>query len=109
VLADAAVWIWNIIEDRFVSCLKGLDLYHGSTHLWAIAHELFPEEAQARAWVEPLLHQLKHGQEAEVLTTLEALPAPRQAAGLSLSNPRASHAALRRKKTSKYSVTFLRR
>lgn len=86
VLADGAVWIWNIIEDRFVSCLKGLDFYHGSTHLWAIAHELFPEKAQAEAWVEPLLHQLKHGQEAEVINALEALPAQRQAAGLSLSD-----------------------
>jgi hypothetical protein len=85
VLADGAVWIWNIIEDRFVSCLKGLDFYHGSTHLWTIAHELFPEEAKAKAWVEPLLHQLKHGEETDVLNTLEALPAQRQAAGLSLS------------------------
>lgn len=86
VLADGAVWIWNIIQDRFVSCLKGLDFYHASTHLWAVAHELFPEEVQARGWVEPLLHQLKHGQETEVLNTLEALPTQRQAAGLSLSD-----------------------
>jgi len=86
VLADGAVWIWHIIEDRFLACLKGLDFYHASTHLWAIAHELFPEEAKAKAWVEPLLHQLKHGQEADVLHTLEALPAQRQTAGLSLSD-----------------------
>jgi hypothetical protein len=86
VLADGAVWIWNIIEDRFLSCLKGLDFYHAATHLWAIAYELFPEEAKAKAWVEPLLHQLKHGQEANVLDTLEALPAQRQTAGLALSD-----------------------
>jgi hypothetical protein len=85
VLADGAVWIWNIIEDRFISCLKGLDFYHASTHLWAVAHELFPEEAKAKAWVEPLLHQLKHGQEADVLNSLEALPAQRQTADQPLS------------------------
>ena len=85
VLADGAVWIWNIIEDRFISCLKGLDFYHASTHLWAVAHELFPEEAKAKAWVEPLLHQLKHGQEAGVLSSLEALPAQRQTADQPLS------------------------
>jgi hypothetical protein len=85
VLADGAVWIWNIIEDRFISCLKGLDFYHASTHLWAVAHELFPEEAKAKAWVEPLLHQLKHGQEADVLSSLEALPAQRQTADRPLS------------------------
>jgi hypothetical protein len=82
VLADGAVWIWNIIEDRFMSCLKGLDFYHASTHLWAIAHELFPEEAKAKAWVQPLLHQLKHGQEADVLDSLQALPTQRQTANL---------------------------
>src|SRR5208337_1222389 len=70
VLADGAVWIGNIIQDRFVSCLKGLDFYPASTHLWASAHELFPEQAKANAWVQPLLHQLKHGQEADVLNTL---------------------------------------
>ena len=80
VLADGAVWIWNIIEDRFMSCLKSLDFYHASTHLWAIAHELFPEEAKAKAWVQPLLHQLKHGQEADVLDSLQALPTQRQTA-----------------------------
>ena len=85
VLADGAVWIWNIIEDRFLSCLKGLDFYHASTHLWAVAHELFPEEAKAKAWVEPLLHQLKHGQEADVLNLLETLPAQRQTADRPLS------------------------
>jgi len=86
VLADGAVWIWCIIQERFMHCLKGLDFYHGSTHLWAIAHELFPEEDKAKAWVEPLLHQLKHGQEANVLDTLQAIPAQRQTAGLSLSD-----------------------
>ena len=30
VLADGAVWIWNIIEDRFISCLKGLDFCRNS-------------------------------------------------------------------------------
>ena len=44
------------------------------------------EEAQAKAWVEPLLHQLKHGQETDGLNSLEALPTQRQAAGLSLSD-----------------------
>ena len=85
VLADGAVWIWNIIEDRFDFALKGLDFYHASTHLWSIAHELFPQEANAKAWVEPLLHQLKHGEEAAVLNALEDLPVQPQSAGLSLS------------------------
>ena len=73
-VSDGALWIWNIVEDRFVGALGELDFYHGSQHLWAVAHDLYPQPQAARAWVEPLLHQLRHGQEAQVLVTLEKLP-----------------------------------
>lgn len=74
VIADGAVWIWKIVEDRFPNALGGLDFYHTSEHLWAIAHDQFGEaRPEARTWVEPLLHQLKHGGEAGVLKTLEDL------------------------------------
>ncbi len=74
IVCDGAVWIWNIIEDRFQSAIKELDFYHGSEHLWEVARDLYPQPEQARAWVEPLLHQLRHGQEVNVLATLESLP-----------------------------------
>ena len=73
-VCDGAVWIWNIIEDRFQSAIKELDFYHGSEHLWAVARDLYPGPEQAKAWVQPLLHQLRHGQEANVVATLESLP-----------------------------------
>lgn len=74
VIADGAVWIWKIVEDRFSDAMGGLDFYHAAEHLWAIAHDQFGEGSpEARAWVEPLLHQLKHGQENRVLKTLEDL------------------------------------
>jgi len=76
VVADGGVWIWNIVTDRFATAIGVLDFYHASQHLWAVAHTLHPEnEAGARAWVEPLLHQLRHGGEAGVLQTLQDLPA----------------------------------
>jgi len=76
VVADGGVWIWNIVADRFAEAVGVLDFYHASQHLWALAHTLHPsEEAGARAWVEPLLHQLRHGAEAGVLQTLQDLPA----------------------------------
>lgn len=74
IVCDGAVWIWNIIEERFQDALKGLDFYHGSEHLWEVARDLYPEPEQAQAWVKPLLHQLRHGQEAKVVETLESLP-----------------------------------
>ena len=75
VVADGGVWIWKIVADRFPAALGVLDFYHASQHLWAVAHTLHPEAAAAaRAWVEPLLHQLRHGEEAKVLQTLRDLP-----------------------------------
>ena len=74
VVADGGVWIWNIVADRFGKATGVLDFYHASAHLWAVAHELFGEgSAEAKAWVEPLVHQLKHGGEAGVLGRLEDL------------------------------------
>jgi hypothetical protein len=75
VVADGSVWIWNVQADRFGQAQGVLDFYHASQHLWAVAHALHPTDAAAaRAWVEPLLHQLRHGQEAGVLQTLDDLP-----------------------------------
>ena len=44
VIADGAAWIWKIVEDRFPEAVGGLDFYHASEHLWAIAHERFGED-----------------------------------------------------------------
>jgi hypothetical protein len=74
VVIDGAVWLWNIAEDRFSMAIKVLDFHHASEHLWAVAHALHGHESpEARAWVEPLLHKLRHGQEEQVVHTLAAL------------------------------------
>ncbi len=76
VVADGGVWIWNIVTDRFATAVGVLDFYHASQHLWDWAPTRAPENApDPRAWVEPLLHQLRHGGEAGVLQTLADLPA----------------------------------
>jgi hypothetical protein len=62
VIADGAVWIWNLTGDRFAQAQQRLDYYHASQHLWAVAHALHPEdEAAARTWIQPLLKKLKAG------------------------------------------------
>lgn len=79
VVADGAPWIWGIIQDRFASATKTLDFYHGSQHLWELAHHLHPDNAQAaRQWIEPLLHSLLHDRHHRVVETLEELLCPRE-------------------------------
>ena len=74
VVADGAVWIWNLVEDRFRKARQRVDFYHVSEHLWAVAHTLHPDDpAAARAWVEPLLAKLKEDDSCEVITELEQL------------------------------------
>ena len=76
VVADGAVWIWKVAEDRFGEATHVLDYYHASQHLWAVAHELFtPEERlQASRWINPLLEQIHEGRVAKVIRKLEDLP-----------------------------------
>jgi hypothetical protein len=78
VVIDGAVWLWALTEDRFQEAIKLLDFHHASEHLWEVAHALHGEGTpEARAWIEPLLHQLRHGKETKVVGTLEALLMPR--------------------------------
>jgi hypothetical protein len=74
VIADGALWIWNLAGDRFAQAQQRLDYYHASQHLWAVAHALHPEEeAAARAWIKPLLKKLKQGRAASLLNDLHTL------------------------------------
>jgi hypothetical protein len=74
VVADGAVWIWRLVADRFGSAHQLLDYYHASQHLWAVATAVHGEGTRAaRAWVEPLLAQLRDGPAAKVIRRLEQL------------------------------------
>jgi hypothetical protein len=74
VIAEGAAWIWNLAGDRFAHAHQRLDYYHASQHLWAVARALHPQaEAAARAWIQPLLKQLKQGRVAPLLNDLRTL------------------------------------
>lgn len=71
VIADGAMWIWNLVQDRFGQAKQRLDFFHGTQHLWAVAHALHLEdETAARQWIEPLLRKLKAGRSTPVITEL---------------------------------------
>jgi len=71
---DGAVWLWDLAEDRFREAIKTLDFHHAREHLRDIAEALYGVGTdEARAWLKPLLHSLRHGQEQRVVRTLAEL------------------------------------
>lgn len=74
VVMDGALWLWDLVEDRFSNAIKTLDFHHASQHLWVIGHSLYGEgSAEANQWVGGLLDQLKNGKEDRVIKCLEQL------------------------------------
>jgi hypothetical protein len=81
-LADGAPWCWNLIQQRWPQAQPLLDFYHASQHLWEMSRALWGgNEESARAWVEPRLHQMRHGKEKQMLQELREVKRPRGEAG----------------------------
>ncbi len=40
IIADGAVWIWNIADREFPGAVQIVDLYHAREHLWVLAGKL---------------------------------------------------------------------
>jgi hypothetical protein len=73
-IGDGAVWIWNLVGDRFAGARQRLDPWHALQHLWAVAHALHPEdEAAAARWIKPLKEKLLDGEGVEVINDLDEL------------------------------------
>jgi hypothetical protein len=74
VIADGALWIWNLVKDRFPNARQRLDLFHAEEHLWAVANDLHGKGTpQARAWVAPLLQHVRADQTVAVIASLTEL------------------------------------
>lgn len=73
IIADGAVWIWNLATDRFQDATQRIDAYHVKEHLWAVAHDIYgqgtPESIQ---WITPLLGYLDRRKDG-ALDVIEAL------------------------------------
>jgi len=74
VIADGALWIWNLAKDRFPDARQRLDLFHAEEHLWAVARDLYGQGTpEAVAWVKPLLQQVRDDQTVAVIASLTEL------------------------------------
>jgi hypothetical protein len=80
VIGDGAVWIWRLADDRWPHARQRLDFYHAVQHLVAVGRAVCGEDAAAlKAWLKPLVKQLKNESAVKVVRQLEevlaALPA----------------------------------
>lgn len=74
VIADGAVWIWRLADDRFPQARQRLDFYHAVQHLAAVGRALFGEDqAGLKGWLRPLVRQLKNQSAVKVIQQLEEL------------------------------------
>ena len=72
VIADGAVWIWRLADDRFPQARQRLDFYHAVQHLAAVGRALYGEDAQRlKQWLRPLVQQLKNQSALKVIEKLE--------------------------------------
>lgn len=74
VIGDGAVWIWRLADDRWPQARQRLDFYHAVQHLAAVGRALFGEDkAKLKAWLKPLVQQLKHESALKVIRQLEEI------------------------------------
>ncbi|MBI5774630.1 MAG: ISKra4 family transposase [Verrucomicrobia bacterium] len=74
VIADGAVWIWRLADDRFPQARQRLDYWHAVQHLAEVGRQRFGDDATAlHARLAPLKRQLKNDSAVKVLRQLEDL------------------------------------
>ena len=72
VMGDGAVWLWRLADDRWPQARQRLDFYHAVQHLVAVGRALFGQEPEKfKAWLRPLVRQLKHESAVKVVRQLE--------------------------------------
>src|SRR5580658_105401 len=72
VIGDGAVWIWRLADDRFPQARQRLDFYHAVQHLAAVGRAIHGEDKEKyRAWLKPLIGQLKNESSIKVIRQLE--------------------------------------
>lgn len=76
IIADGAIWIWKLAEDRFKGAKPRVDLFHVKEHLHELARTLYDSDPEAaRQWLKPLLGFLDRRKDGalDVLHHLEDL------------------------------------
>jgi hypothetical protein len=76
IIADGAIWIWNIADREFPGAIQIVDLYHAREHLWVLAGKLLPtDHRQRKRWVTGLQKKLDAGKVKSLVCQLRSFPA----------------------------------
>jgi hypothetical protein len=76
IIADGALWIWNIADREFPGAIQIVDLYHARQHLWVLAGKLFStNDCRRRRWAIGLQKKLDAGNIESLVRQLRCFPA----------------------------------
>ena len=77
VLADGAVWIWNLADQHFPGAIQIVDLFHARQHLWELSAKLFPnDERERKRWTVRAIDRLDRGKIEALVKILRELHPP---------------------------------
>ena len=79
ILADGAVWIWNLAAIHFPGAVQIVDIYHARQHLFELAGRLLPaDEKQRKRWLARCLDRLDQGKIEALVNILRGADASSQ-------------------------------
>lgn len=60
-VADAADWIWRIVQQHYPQAVQIVDWYHACAYIAPIAQAVFPDRQQQQDWIAQVKTDLWHG------------------------------------------------
>jgi hypothetical protein len=60
-LGDGAEWIWNLVSHHYPEAFQIVDWFHATEYIAPVAQAAFPDEAQAKAWIQQVRSDLWDG------------------------------------------------
>jgi hypothetical protein len=74
VIADGALWIWNLADQHFPGAIQIVDLYHARQHICDLAVSLFSNDVRSRKrWIARCLSLLDKGQTEALVKLLRQI------------------------------------
>lgn len=81
VIADGAIWIWNLADNRFKQATQRVDLWHVCERIWAVANDMYGNATtEARQWAQQRIAWLKRRKDGalDVIEDLQQIRASLQ-------------------------------